>query len=128
MPQVHSGSAIVQPAGPENKTLLRILICGRVDAGKSTLIARMLFDARQIFEGHPAALGRDYRKHGSVEDDTDFALLVDGLEAERGQGITIDVAYRYFSTAKRKFIVGDTPGTNNTRTIWRRERQIRNWR
>jgi bifunctional enzyme CysN/CysC len=81
-----------------------------VDDGKSTLIGRLLFDTRQIFEDHLTALAKDSRKHGTTGDDMDLALLVDGLEAEREQGITIDVAYRYFSTAKRKFIVADTPG------------------
>ena len=94
----------------ENKTLLRFLTCGSVDDGKSTLIGRLLSDTRQIFEDQLAALERDSRKYGTTGEDIDFALLVDGLEAEREQGITIDVAYRFFATPKRKFIVADTPG------------------
>ncbi len=94
----------------KRKSLLRFLTCGSVDDGKSTLIGRLLSDTRQIFEDQLAALERDSRKHGTTGDEVDFALLVDGLEAEREQGITIDVAYRFFSTAKRKFIVADTPG------------------
>ena len=97
-------------AGQERKSLLRFLTCGSVDDGKSTLIGRLLSDTRQIFEDQLAALERDSRKHGTTGDDVDFALLVDGLEAEREQGITIDVAYRFFATPKRKFIVADTPG------------------
>ena len=94
----------------EEKTLLRFLTCGSVDDGKSTLIGRLLFDSKLIFEDHLAALTKDSRKHGTTGEDIDLALLVDGLEAERQQGITIDVAYRYFATDKRKFIVADTPG------------------
>ena len=97
-------------AGQENKSLLRFLTCGSVDDGKSTLIGRLLADTRQIFEDQLDALERDSRKHGTTGGDIDYALLVDGLEAEREQGITIDVAYRFFSTPKRKFIVADTPG------------------
>ena len=97
-------------AGQKRKSLLRFLTCGSVDDGKSTLIGRLLSDTRQIFEDQLAALERDSKKHGTTGDDVDFALLVDGLEAEREQGITIDVAYRFFSTPKRKFIVADTPG------------------
>jgi bifunctional enzyme CysN/CysC len=92
------------------KSLLRFLTCGSVDDGKSTLIGRLLYDTKLIFEDQLAALERDSKMHGTVGDDIDFALLVDGLEAEREQGITIDVAYRFFATAKRKFIVADTPG------------------
>ena len=102
------------PVGPEtlapNKGLLRFLTCGSVDDGKSTLIGRLLYDSKLIFEDQLAALEKDSRKHGTVGDDIDFALLVDGLEAERQQGITIDVAYRFFNTEKRSFIVADTPG------------------
>ncbi|KZL19100.1 Bifunctional enzyme CysN/CysC [Pseudovibrio axinellae] len=94
----------------ENKSFLRFLTCGSVDDGKSTLIGRLLYDTKLIFEDQLAALEKDSRKHGTVSDDIDLALLVDGLEAEREQGITIDVAYRFFSTDKRKFIVADTPG------------------
>jgi bifunctional enzyme CysN/CysC len=97
-------------AAQEKKTLLRFLTCGSVDDGKSTLIGRLLSDTRQIFEDQLAALERDSRKHGTTGEDVDFALLVDGLEAEREQGITIDVAYRFFATPRRKFIVADTPG------------------
>lgn len=94
----------------ETKSLLRFLTCGSVDDGKSTLIGRLLYDTKRIFEDQLAALERDSVKHGTTGDDIDFALLVDGLEAEREQGITIDVAYRFFATEKRKFIVADTPG------------------
>jgi bifunctional enzyme CysN/CysC len=97
-------------AGQEKKSLLRFLTCGSVDDGKSTLIGRLLFDSKLIFDDHLAALAKDSRKHGTTGEDIDLALLVDGLEAERQQGITIDVAYRYFATGKRKFIVADTPG------------------
>ena len=92
------------------KPTLRFLTCGSVDDGKSTLIGRLLYEQNSIFDDQLSALERDSRKHGTVGDDIDFALLVDGLEAEREQGITIDVAYRYFSTARRSFIVADTPG------------------
>ncbi len=94
----------------EEKSMLRFLTCGSVDDGKSTLIGRLLYDTKLIFEDQLAALEVDSRKHGTVGEDLDFALLVDGLEAEREQGITIDVAYRFFATDKRKFIVADTPG------------------
>jgi len=94
----------------ENKDLLRFLTCGSVDDGKSTLIGRLLYDTKLLFDDQLATLERDSRKHGTVGEDIDFALLVDGLEAEREQGITIDVAYRFFSTDRRKFIVADTPG------------------
>ncbi|MFN4011536.1 MAG: sulfate adenylyltransferase subunit CysN [Pannonibacter sp.] len=94
----------------QNKDQLRFLTCGSVDDGKSTLIGRLLYDTKLIFEDQLAALERDSRRHGTVGEDIDLALLVDGLEAEREQGITIDVAYRFFATDKRKFIVADTPG------------------
>jgi bifunctional enzyme CysN/CysC len=97
-------------AAQEHKTLLRFLTCGSVDDGKSTLIGRLLFDSKLIFEDQLAAVTKDSKKHGTTGDDIDLALLVDGLEAERQQGITIDVAYRFFTTEKRKFIVADTPG------------------
>jgi bifunctional enzyme CysN/CysC len=97
-------------AAQEQKSLLRFLTCGSVDDGKSTLIGRLLYDTKLLFEDQLAALERDSKKHGTTGDDIDFALLVDGLEAEREQGITIDVAYRFFATDKRKFIVADTPG------------------
>ncbi|MBK8066792.1 MAG: sulfate adenylyltransferase subunit CysN [Rhodanobacteraceae bacterium] len=94
----------------ERKSLLRFITCGSVDDGKSTLIGRLLHDCQQLFDDQLAALERDSRRHGTQGDNIDFALLVDGLAAEREHGITIDVAYRYFSTAQRKFIVADCPG------------------
>jgi bifunctional enzyme CysN/CysC len=94
----------------EKKSLLRFLTCGSVDDGKSTLIGRLLYDSKLLFEDQLLSLEKDSRKHGTVGDDIDLALLVDGLEAEREQGITIDVAYRFFSTDRRKFVVADTPG------------------
>ena len=94
----------------ERKEMLRFLTCGNVDDGKSTLIGRLLHDSKMIYEDHLEAITRDSKKSGTTGDDIDLALLVDGLQAEREQGITIDVAYRYFSTAKRKFIIADTPG------------------
>src|SRR3954454_16894152 len=94
----------------ENKSMLRFITCGSVDDGKSTLIGRLLYDSPLVFEDHLEALTADSRKVGTQGDELDFALLVDGLAAEREQGITIDVAYRYFSTERRKFIVADTPG------------------
>jgi bifunctional enzyme CysN/CysC len=97
-------------AGQESTDLLRFLTCGSVDDGKSTLIGRLLHDANLLFDDQLANLGRDSHRYGSVGDDIDFALLLDGLGAEREQGITIDVAYRFFATEKRKFIVADTPG------------------
>src|SRR5690242_18118266 len=97
-------------AAQEKKSLLRFLTCGSVDDGKSTLIGRLLYDTKLLFEDHLSALEKDSKKFGTTGDDIDFALLVDGLEAEREQGITIDVAYRFFATEKRKFIVADTPG------------------
>ncbi len=97
-------------AEQEKKSLLRFLTCGSVDDGKSTLIGRLLYDTKLLFEDTLASLERDSRRFGTTGDDIDFALLVDGLEAEREQGITIDVAYRFFATDKRKFIVADTPG------------------
>lgn len=97
-------------AAHRTKDVLRFITCGSVDDGKSTLIGRLLHDTRQIFDDQLAALKRDSRKHGTQGGDIDYALLVDGLAAEREQGITIDVAYRFFSTEKRTFIVADTPG------------------
>ncbi len=93
-----------------NKDLLRFLTCGSVDDGKSTLIGRLLYDSKMIYEDQLAAVRRDSKIHGTTGTDFDPALLTDGLKAEREQGITIDVAYRYFSTSKRKFIIADTPG------------------
>lgn len=97
-------------AAHENKGLLRFITCGSVDDGKSTLIGRLLYDSKLIYDDQLAALESDTKKHGTQGEKIDFALLVDGLAAEREQGITIDVAYRFFSTEKRKFIVADTPG------------------
>ena len=94
----------------ENKDLMRFLTCGSVDDGKSTLIGRLLFDSKLIFEDHLASLHKDSERQGNAGEALDLALLVDGLASEREQGITIDVAYRYFSTDKRKFIIADCPG------------------
>ena len=94
----------------QHKTMLRFITCGSVDDGKSTLIGRLLYDSKMIFEDQLAALEADSKRVGTQGQEIDFALLVDGLAAEREQGITIDVAYRFFSTEKRKFIVADTPG------------------
>ena len=94
----------------EEKGMLRFITCGSVDDGKSTLIGRLLWDSKLIFEDHLASLEVDSRRVGTQGDEIDYALLLDGLQAEREQGITIDVAYRFFSTDKRKFIVADTPG------------------
>ena len=94
----------------ENKELLRFITCGSVDDGKSTLIGKLLYDSKMIYEDTLAAIRKDSAVHGTTGGDFDPALLTDGLRAEREQGITIDVAYRYFSTAKRKFIIADTPG------------------
>ena len=102
----------------ENKSLLRFITCGSVDDGKSTLIGRLLYESKMLFEDQLAAVEADSKKFGTQGDEIDFALLVDGLAAEREQGITIDVAYRFFSTDKRKFIVADTPGhEQNTRNM-----------
>src|SRR6202166_4799076 len=90
--------------------MLRFITCGSVDDGKSTLIGRLLYDTNIIFEDQLAALEADSRRVGTQGQNIDFALLVDGLAAEREQGITIDVAYRYFATERRQFIVADTPG------------------
>ncbi len=94
----------------ENKGLLRFITCGSVDDGKSTLIGRLLYESKMLFEDQLSAIEADSKKYGTQGDEIDFALLVDGLAAEREQGITIDVAYRFFSTDRRKFIVADTPG------------------
>ncbi|MCL9780413.1 sulfate adenylyltransferase subunit CysN [Vibrio sp. S4M6] len=94
----------------ENKDLLRFLTCGNVDDGKSTLIGRLLYDSKLIYEDQMAAIEKDSQKFNTTDEEFDLALLVDGLQSEREQGITIDVAYRYFSTDKRKFIIADTPG------------------
>ncbi|BCH67478.1 adenylyl-sulfate kinase (plasmid) [Agrobacterium vitis] len=92
------------------KSTLRFLTCGSVDDGKSTLVGRLLYDCKHIYDDHLFALARESRRHGTTGEELDLALLLDGLEAEREQGITIDVAYRFFATDKRKFIVADTPG------------------
>ena len=97
-------------AAHQHKSLLRFITCGSVDDGKSTLIGRLLYDAKMIFEDQLAALEADSRRIGTQGQEIDFALLVDGLAAEREQGITIDVAYRFFATERRKFIVADCPG------------------
>jgi len=94
----------------EKKDLLRFITCGSVDDGKSTLIGRLLHDSKLIFEDQLAAIQKDSLRYNTTDDDIDLALLVDGLQAEREQGITIDVAYRYFSTERRKFIIADCPG------------------
>jgi bifunctional enzyme CysN/CysC len=100
---------VVRPVSADTRAPLRLLTCGSVDDGKSTLIGRLLYEQNLIFDDHLAALERDSKKHGTTGE-VDFALLLDGLQAEREQGITIDVAYRYFSTNRRAFIVADTPG------------------
>jgi sulfate adenylyltransferase large subunit len=114
---MHGGLADTTPSqapspgvSPAEKPLLRFITCGSVDDGKSTLIGRMLYDAGLTHDDALVALENDSKKHGTLGGALDFALLVDGLAAEREQGITIDVAYRYFATPKRKFIVADTPG------------------
>src|SRR5213594_1507178 len=94
----------------ERKELLRFITCGSVDDGKSTLIGRLFFEAKMIYEDQLAAITKDSTKFGTTGEEIDLALFTDGLEDERQQGITIDVAYRYFSTDKRKFIIADTPG------------------
>ena len=94
----------------EQKDLLRLLTAGSVDDGKSTLIGRLLFDSKKLYEDQLDALERDSKRVGNAGEHIDYALLLDGLKAEREQGITIDVAYRYFSTNGRKFIIADTPG------------------
>lgn len=94
----------------EEKDLLRFITCGSVDDGKSTLIGRLLFDSKMIFEDHMTAIVKDSKKFNTTDESFDLALLVDGLQSEREQGITIDVAYRYFATEQRKFIIADTPG------------------
>ena len=102
----------------QHKSLLRFITCGSVDDGKSTLIGRLLYDSKMIFEDQLAALEADSKRVGTQGQNIDFALLVDGLAAEREQGITIDVAYRFFSTEKRKFIVADTPAMSNIPATW----------
>ena len=94
----------------EQKSLLRFITCGSVDDGKSTLIGRLLYESKSLFEDQLTQVEADSAKWGTQGGEVDYALLVDGLAAEREQGITIDVAYRYFTTERRKFIVADTPG------------------
>jgi len=114
MPQLSNVASIEEIraylAGQQDKDMLRFITCGSVDDGKSTLIGRLLWDSKLIFEDQLAALEADSRRVGTQGGDIDYALLLDGLMAEREQGITIDVAYRFFATDKRKFIVADTPG------------------
>ncbi|WDI30795.1 sulfate adenylyltransferase subunit CysN [Hyphococcus flavus] len=105
-----SDDVIEYLAAHERKSMLRFITCGSVDDGKSTLIGRLLYDSKLLYDDQISALENDTKKHGTQGEKIDFALLVDGLAAEREQGITIDVAYRFFSTEKRKFIVADTPG------------------
>ncbi len=107
---VQARGLAAMPLDADARPALRLLTCGSVDDGKSTLIGRLLYEQNLIYDDHLAALQRDSRKHGTNGAEIDFALLLDGLEAEREQGITIDVAYRYFSTRNRSFIVADTPG------------------
>jgi bifunctional enzyme CysN/CysC len=97
-------------SGSDNTDQLRLITCGSVDDGKSTLIGRLLHDSNMIYQDQLEALARDSRQYGTTGDDMDYALLVDGIEAEREQGITIDVAYRFFATPRRSFVVADTPG------------------
>ncbi len=103
--------------------LLRVATAGSVDDGKSTLIGRLLYDSKSIFEDQLEAVERSSRERGTEY--TDLALLTDGLRAEREQGITIDVAHRYFATPQRKFIIADTPGTSSTPATWSPERRPR---
>lgn len=112
MTRAHDAGAAVAAylAQHETKGLLRFITCGSVDDGKSTLIGRLLYESRALFEDQLSALEKDSRRHGTQGEAIDYALLLDGLSAEREQGITIDVAYRFFSTDKRKFIVADCPG------------------
>jgi bifunctional enzyme CysN/CysC len=110
IPELADGDIETYLRRHERKSLLRFITCGSVDDGKSSLIGRLLYECHMIFEDQLSALAADSKKSGTRGEEIDFALLVDGLAAEREQGITIDVAYRFFSTAKRKFIVADTPG------------------
>ena len=108
--QTSAAPAATDFQAPAEMSMLRFITCGSVDDGKSTLIGRLLYDSKLILEDQMESLVDDSKKVGTQGDEIDFALLVDGLAAEREQGITIDVAYRYFNTEKRKFIVADTPG------------------
>jgi sulfate adenylyltransferase subunit 1 len=111
---VHSDPALFDAgefvARQERKSLLRFIVCGSVDHGKSTLIGRLLYEAGLVFADQLEALDHDSRRYGTQDGERDFALLLDGLAAEREQKITIDVAYRFFATARRRFIVADAPG------------------
>src|SRR5471030_498696 len=109
-PTADTAEAALLPDEAGTRPALRFLTCGSVDDGKSTLVGRLLYEQNLIFDDHAAALERDSKKYGTTGADVDYALLLDGLEAEREQGITIDVAYRYFSTKRRAFVVADTPG------------------
>ena len=115
-------------AEQENKELLRFITCGSVDDGKSTLIGRLLFDSKLIYEDQLAALERDSKTAGTTGDDIDLALLVDGLQAEREQGITIDVAYRSFRPTVECSSSPTRPATSNTPAIWRPVLRRRRWR
>lgn len=108
--QLINDDVVAYLSAHERKSMLRFITCGSVDDGKSTLIGRLLYDSKLLYDDQMSALENDTKKHGTQGEKIDFALLVDGLAAEREQGITIDVAYRFFSTEKRKFIVADTPG------------------
>ena len=108
--QERTSRAVENGSAAGTRGVLRFLTCGSVDDGKSTLIGRLLYDSKLLFDDQVNTLERDSRKHGTTGEEIDFALLLDGLEAEREQGITIDVAYRFFATSKRKFVVADTPG------------------
>src|SRR5438477_6089456 len=110
VPGVLAADATTYLTNGGHKSLLRFITCGSVDDGKSTLIGRLLYESGLLFEDQLRALEADSRNVGTQGEELDFALLLDGLSAEREQGITIDVAYRYFQTARRKFIVADTPG------------------
>ena len=103
----------------ESTSLLRFIVCGSVDHGKSTLIGRLLYEAGVLFDDQLDALDQDSRRHGTNGGERDFSLLLDGLAAEREQNITIDVAYRFFTTPRRKFIVADAPATSSTPGTWR---------
>src|SRR4051794_26013774 len=103
-------SMIERMLADQNKSFLRFLTCGSVDDGKSTLIGRLLFESQRIYEDQLATLESDSRRFGTTGEEVDYALLVDGLDDERQQGITIDVAYRFFATSMRAFMVADTPG------------------
>lgn len=112
----------------QHKSLLRFLTCGSVDDGKSTLIGRLLHDTRQIYEDQLSSLHNDSKRHGTQGEKLDLALLVDGLQAEREQGITIDVAYRYFSTESANLSSPTPRGTSSTRAIWPPARPPATWR